>query len=81
MQNNMCNNRYAIILSAKNTPWSVHRNFFRRTFYDVVNNTNSWYTSYDIVFSPRKGKFFDKTIETHTIEFVREIEFLLKKIS
>jgi ribonuclease P protein component len=35
--NNLENNRFAIIISGKNVDGSVERNFFRRRFYDSVN--------------------------------------------
>lgn len=78
-QNNLLHNRFAIILSGKNTKTSVNRNFFRRKFYDLVKDSiEVW--NLDLVFVPKKWKIFDKNDNLSIVEFEKDILFVLKKV-
>ncbi|MDD2487425.1 MAG: ribonuclease P protein component [Candidatus Gracilibacteria bacterium] len=78
-QNNLGFNRFAIILSSKNTKTSINRNFFRRKFYALAEDSISK-GDIDIVFVPKKGKIFDKNSNESIVEFENDIKFILKKI-
>lgn len=73
-------NRYAVIFSGKHTKTSISRNFFRRTFYDLVAEAGIS-GSLDIVFVPKKGKTFDKTSKDDIVAFENDIRFLLRTIA
>ena len=71
--------RCGIVLSSKQTPWSVNRNTFRRHMYDV----SSQYIkdlSVDVVFVIKKGVVFDRKNTEQIRDFMRDIQFLWKTI-
>lgn len=77
--NNFENNRFAIIISWKNTEWGVERNFFRRRFYDFCKEYLKW--SNDLVFVLKKQIKLDKTKIESINWFDKDITFLLKSIN
>jgi ribonuclease P protein component len=79
IKNNLWYNRFAILLSHKNTKTSVSRNFFRRKMYTLVSNS-IYKSSFDIVFVPKKWKTFDKKKKEDILGFENDISFLIKKI-
>lgn len=77
--NNLPHNRFAIILSSKNTKTSISRNYFRRICFDICKDyINNW--NQDIVIVAKKWKIFDKKVLESKVEFEKDIKFLLKKI-
>lgn len=85
--NNFENNRFAIIISWKNVDSSVERNFFRRRFYDIIEDNFKLWTSdpklipnYDIVFVLKKQTKLDKTKIESINWFDNDLKFLLKAI-
>lgn len=88
--NNVENNRFAIIISGKNISWSVERNFFRRRFYEIIElqikpeNRNllrleKQKTYYDLVFVLKKQTILSKKNLDSVNSFDNDIKFLLKK--
>ncbi|NDK08136.1 hypothetical protein EOM39_02715 [Candidatus Gracilibacteria bacterium] len=88
--NNVENNRFAIIISGKNISGSVERNFFRRRFYEIIElqikpeNGNllrleKQKTYYDLVFVLKKQTILSKKNLDSVNSFDNDIKFLLKK--
>lgn len=84
--NNVENNRFAIIISGKNISGSVERNFFRRRFYDSIDiklldkhlDTKS---SYDFVFVMKRQTKLVKNSDESIKSFDNDIRFLIKAIN
>ena len=71
--------RFWIIISWKVCKTAVSRNFFRRRFYDkVCEFINSG--SYDIVFTIKKWKVFDKKDSECIVSFDKDMDYVLKNI-
>lgn len=77
-KNNLSYSRIGILLSGKNTPWSVNRNTFRRIFYD--NSCNFLNSDYDIVVVLKKWTKLSHKNPEHIKDFQENLAFLYKKI-
>jgi ribonuclease P protein component len=81
-QNKKWFHRFWIVLSWKSCLNSVHRNFFRRSFYNSVSpyllNTDSKF--YDFVFVQKKQCKLDKNDKKNIANYENDIHFLLRKI-
>lgn len=79
LQNKLWHARIGIVLSAKQTKWSVNRNIFRRMLYDLsfleLHNC-----SYDIVFVAKKGIILDSKNETSKSNVERDVVYILRNI-
>lgn len=76
-------NRFAIVIWAKSVDSNVSRNFFRRRFYDLVQNhliVQDKNSAKDYVFVVKKQtKLSAKQTESYNL-FLKDIKFLIKKI-
>ncbi len=79
-KNNLEKNRFAIVIWWKSVKTSVERNFFRRSFYDLVSEKLHEIKSYDFVFVVKKQTKLDKKDENIISSFKKDIKFLLNKI-
>jgi ribonuclease P protein component len=77
LPNRLGHNRFAILLSGKNTRSSVCRNYFRRRYYDCVKHFLEK-GSNDIVFVPKKGSIFNHRDTECIRRFGEDIVFVLK---
>jgi len=82
IRNNLDFNRFAIVIWWKSVVNSVSRNFFRRSFYNIVSSLtfskNLWY---DLVFVVKKTNKLDSTSIDAVFNFKKDILFLIKKIT
>lgn len=83
--NNIENNRFAIIISSKNVDSSVERNFFRRRFYDSIDKkllvkSPDTKSNYDFVFVLKKETKLEKRKIESINSFDNDIRFLLRAI-
>lgn len=82
IKNNNNFNRFAIILSWKNTKTAVTRNYFRRLYYNTssdylnVLKNNSWY---DIVLLLKKWNTLEQNSEC-VLKFKKELTWSLNKL-
>ncbi len=77
--NPLWHNRCAILLSGKQTKWSVNRNYFRRTLYDMSAPYLAD-SGLDIVFVAKKWTVYNYKDAQQVAEFKRDIIFLWKTI-
>lgn len=80
LKNTWENDRYAIVIWWKSVNTNVSRNYFRRIFYDLVQEyleLNRWL---DCVFVVKKQTKLDKNDENSINSFKKDINFLLNKI-
>ena len=72
---------FAIILSGKQTRWSVNRNFFRRRFYDHIrqNHSDLLDGKYMIVMSFKKGTLFSSKEEASIALFDKSVADCITK--
>ncbi len=71
-------NRFGVVIPAKVVKNNVHRVFFRRLFYKMVENMlHEW--SSDFVFVIKKTIQLDKNNQESITNFTKDILFLLKK--
>jgi ribonuclease P protein component len=80
LKNTLDINRYAIVIWWKSVKTNVVRNYFRRSFYDLVKQNlqeNKWL---DFVFVIKKQTKLDKNDENSINSFKNDISFLLNKI-
>lgn len=83
LSNRLAINRFWIVISAKSVPSNVSRNYFRRHFYSLIQESSiskSCEQGYDFVFVVKKDRLLDKKNEKSIREFVQDIQFLLKKM-
>ena len=80
MKNNLSYNRFAIVIWWKSVNTNVSRNFFRRTYYDLVSNNLESANWTDFVFVVKKQTKLDKKDENSINSFKKDINFLLNKI-
>lgn len=79
-KNNLEHSRFALVLWGKSVKNAVHRNFFRRRFYDraaayIDNKKNC-----DYVFVVKKQLKLDAKNKQSIDNFYNDIDFLLRKI-
>lgn len=79
ISNNLGFNRFAIVLGSKSVNSGVHRNFFRRKFYSLVEDSIS-VSSKDIVFVVKTKNHLDPNQKKVRDNFKKDILFLLNKI-
>lgn len=79
MKNHLWYNRFAIVIWAKSVKNNVERNYFRRYFYDMVNNKCEKNGSADYVFVIKKKSKFDKKERKSIISFENDLKFLVHK--
>lgn len=77
--NKLWYSRIGIVLSAKQTRWSVNRNAFRRMMYNLSRNS-LLNNSSDIVFLAKKWSILDYKNELSRKSIERDTEFLLRNI-
>lgn len=80
-KNKLNHNRFWIVISKKSVNNNVERVFFRRLFYNLVNDVvllgdGSFY---DMVFVVKKHNKLDKNDKTNITSFSSDISFLVKK--
>jgi ribonuclease P protein component len=80
LKNNSALNRFAIVIWWKSVKTNVSRNYFRRTYYDIVSTNLEAEKWIDFVFVVKKQIKLDKNDETSIISFKKDINFLLNKI-
>lgn len=80
-KNKLWFNRFAIVISAKSIETNVERNFFRRRFYDFIQNSKiSEEQSQDFVFVIKtKSRFCKKQTQSLNL-FYKDLQFLISKI-
>lgn len=81
--NNLWFDRYAIVIGGKSVENNVSRNFFRRKFYDIIDDfskNNSKQMGIDIVFVVKKQIKLDKKSFESITAFAKDVGFLLKKL-
>ena len=80
---NTCNhNRFWVVIGGKSVVNSVERNFFRRAFYNEVQqfcSLESWWF-FDCVFVVKKQAKLDAKDEKNVAKFKKDIHFLLRKV-
>ena len=82
MKNKVWYSRYSIVIWVKSVTHNVTRNFFRRRFYDLIQKyifCKQW-EHYDYVFVVKKKTKLDKKNESCKQDFLKDVQFLLKKI-
>lgn len=79
-KNNLEKNRFAIVIWWKSVKTNVERNYFRRSFYDLVSDKLEVIKSYDIVLVVKKQTKLDKKDENSIKSFKKDIKFLLNKV-
>jgi len=81
LPNKRSHHRFAIVIGSKSVRTNVERNFFRRSFYDLVSDhcgkKENWT---DFVFVVKKKTKLDKRIDTSISSFEKDIHFLMKKV-
>lgn len=82
-------NRFAIVIWSKSVKTNVERNFFRRTFYDLVTPMirdssleikKTKQVNYDFIFVVKKQNKLDVKNKDNLKNFKKDIWFLLSKI-
>ncbi len=73
-------NRFAVVIWSKSVKTNVDRNFFRRRFYNTVNNKLDNKEGIDYVFVVKKQTKLDKKEQKSIKSFDQDINFLLNKI-
>ncbi len=79
-KNRLGYSRFAIVIGGKSVKNAVHRNFFRRIFYDIVSELVSK-GSVDIVFVVKTKTKLERDEKKIRDNFKNDILFLLKKQS
>ncbi|MDD2870565.1 MAG: ribonuclease P protein component [Candidatus Gracilibacteria bacterium] len=80
LKNNLNKNRFAIVIGGKSIKTNVERNYFRRTFYDLVSSSLDNQKGIDYVFVVKKQTKLDKKDEKILNSFKQDINFLLNKV-
>jgi len=71
--------KFAIVIGSKSVINNVHRVFFRRLFYSIIEQKYSQITAWDFVFVVKKNILLDKKNLESRESFKKDILFLLKK--
>jgi len=80
--NKLSHNRFAIVLWAKSVNNNITRNYFRRRYYDEVNNItkeNNSKKNYDTVLVVKKKIKLDRKDKNSIMSFDKDVNFLIKK--
>ncbi|MFK7780279.1 MAG: ribonuclease P protein component [Candidatus Gracilibacteria bacterium] len=80
LKNPLERNRFAVVIGGKSVNTNVSRNFFRRKFYDLVQERLEGNKGLDFVFVVKKQTKLDKDDEKSINSFRKDIKFLLNKI-
>lgn len=84
IKNREKNNRFAIVIWGKSAKTNIIRVFFRRKFYNFIQNRFLWNIdnktndSYDYVFVVKKQTKLEKTEEKSIKSFDTDLNFLIK---
>ena len=73
-------NRFAVVISWKSVKSAVERNFFRRRFYDFCREKILFNPWNDLVFVVKQKTKLDKNDENCLNFFLRDLEYLMKKM-
>lgn len=79
-KNNYNHNRFAIIIWWKSVKNNIHRNFFRRKFYDIIKDKIYYKAWFDMVFLVKQKNKLDMLEEMSVKDFTRDLNFLMNKI-
>ena len=79
-KNKYNHNRFAIVIWSKSVISSVHRNYFRRRFYDLMKDKLDYKAWIDMVFVVKQKTKLNLNDKNSINSFVKDLNFLLNKI-
>ena len=79
-KNKLLYNRFSIVISAKSVNCNVERNFFRRRFFDFIQENEISKKWFDFVFVIKTKSKFDKKNPESLAIFRKDLNFLINKI-
>ncbi len=81
LKNKLNYSRYAIVISWKSVKNAVHRNYFRRRFYNDIAQNIGKINWYDLIFVVKTKSKLDMNIPEDINSFHTDINFLIKKVN
>lgn len=79
-KNKLLYNRFSIVISAKSVNCNVDRNFFRRRFFDFIQENEISKKWFDFVFVVKNKTKLDSKNKLNFELFKKDLRFLISKI-